>query len=213
MAGVAIGLTGSVGELLDEVALRLRRGLPAGQAQGAAGVGRGAGPAPSGSVGRPWCCSPTPMAPTGTCPWTRPLSSWPVWTVTGSSCLEQPLGDDDLAGPRRLARRCAPRCAWTRPCPRPPPSSRPVGPAPARWSISRPGAWGATWKRYGPRPLRASKKCRCGAAGMVETGIARAANLALASLPGFSLPGDLSATGRFFATDLAGPMALGPTGP
>ena len=46
----------------------------------------------------------------------------------------------------------------------------------------------------------------CG--GMVETGIARAANLALASLPNFSLPGDLSATGRFFETDLAGPLPL-----
>jgi O-succinylbenzoate synthase len=50
----------------------------------------------------------------------------------------------------------------------------------------------------------------CG--GMVETGIARAANLALASLPGFCLPGDLSATGRFFETDLAGPMPLRPDG-
>jgi O-succinylbenzoate synthase len=50
----------------------------------------------------------------------------------------------------------------------------------------------------------------CG--GMVETGIARAANLALASLPNFSLPGDLSATGRFFETDLAGAVPRRPGG-
>ena len=43
----------------------------------------------------------------------------------------------------------------------------------------------------------------CG--GMVETGIGRAANVALASLPNFTLPGDISASGRFFEQDLAGP--------
>ena len=37
----------------------------------------------------------------------------------------------------------------------------------------------------------------CG--GMLETGIGRAANLALASLPGFTLPGDLSASVRYFS--------------
>jgi O-succinylbenzoate synthase len=43
----------------------------------------------------------------------------------------------------------------------------------------------------------------CG--GMLETGIGRAANLALASLPGFSLPGDISATERYYARDIAQP--------
>jgi len=40
----------------------------------------------------------------------------------------------------------------------------------------------------------------CG--GMLETGVGRAANLALASLPGFSLPGDISATNRYYAEDI-----------
>ena len=40
----------------------------------------------------------------------------------------------------------------------------------------------------------------CG--GMVETGVGRAANVALAALPNFSLPGDLSASGRFFEQDV-----------
>jgi o-succinylbenzoate synthase len=43
----------------------------------------------------------------------------------------------------------------------------------------------------------------CG--GMLETGIGRAANLALASLPGFTLPGDISATDRYYETDIARP--------
>lgn len=40
----------------------------------------------------------------------------------------------------------------------------------------------------------------CG--GMLETGVGRAANLALASLPGFSLPGDISATDRYYDQDI-----------
>ena len=38
--------------------------------------------------------------------------------------------------------------------------------------------------------------------GMVETGLGRAANAALASLPGFTLPGDISASSRFFHEDI-----------
>lgn len=40
----------------------------------------------------------------------------------------------------------------------------------------------------------------CG--GMLETGVGRAANLALASLPGFSLPGDISASDRYYERDI-----------
>ncbi len=40
----------------------------------------------------------------------------------------------------------------------------------------------------------------CG--GMVETGIGRAANAALAALPGFTLPGDISASSRFYRRDI-----------
>ncbi len=40
----------------------------------------------------------------------------------------------------------------------------------------------------------------CG--GMLETGVGRASNLALASLPGFTLPGDISATERYYFEDI-----------
>ena len=57
----------------------------------------------------------------------------------------------------------------------------------------------------------------CG--GMLESGIGRAANVALASLPGFTLPGDVSASDRFYATDITAPFVMEdghlrvPTGP
>jgi O-succinylbenzoate synthase len=43
----------------------------------------------------------------------------------------------------------------------------------------------------------------CG--GMLETGIGRAHNVALASLPGFVLPGDISASARYFHQDIVEP--------
>ncbi len=57
----------------------------------------------------------------------------------------------------------------------------------------------------------------CG--GMLETGLGRAANVALAALPSFTLPGDTSASARYFAEDLTEPFVLVggqlrvPTGP
>jgi len=43
---------------------------------------------------------------------------------------------------------------------------------------------------------------------MLESGIGRASCLALASLPGFTLTPDLSASSRYFATDLTEPFEL-----
>ena len=50
----------------------------------------------------------------------------------------------------------------------------------------------------------------CG--GMLETGIGRATNLALAALPGFTLPGDTSASARYFAEDITEPFVVDPDG-
>jgi O-succinylbenzoate synthase len=57
----------------------------------------------------------------------------------------------------------------------------------------------------------------CG--GMLETGVGRAANLALAGLPGFTVIGDTSASSRYYAEDITPPFVLDngqldvPTGP
>ena len=46
----------------------------------------------------------------------------------------------------------------------------------------------------------------CG--GMLETGLGRAANVALAALPGFTLPGDTSASGPVLREDITEPFVL-----
>ncbi len=50
----------------------------------------------------------------------------------------------------------------------------------------------------------------CG--GMLETGIGRALNLALAGLANFRLPGDTSASARYFPEDLTDPFIMEPDG-
>lgn len=50
----------------------------------------------------------------------------------------------------------------------------------------------------------------CG--GMLETGVGRAQNLALSALPGFRLPGDTSASSRYFHEDLTEPFVLAADG-
>jgi O-succinylbenzoate synthase len=55
--------------------------------------------------------------------------------------------------------------------------------------------------------------------GMLETGLGRAGNVALAALPGFTLPGDTSASDRYYHQDLTEPFVMVdgrlkvPTGP
>jgi O-succinylbenzoate synthase len=49
--------------------------------------------------------------------------------------------------------------------------------------------------------------------GMLETGIGRAHNIHLSSLPNFSLPGDVAASKRYFSPDLIDPeIVVGPDG-
>jgi O-succinylbenzoate synthase len=211
VAGVAVGLTGSVGELLDEVALRVEEGYRRVKLK----VRPGWDTEPVAAVRTRWpalvlfadangCYGQLPIDEAG-----ERLARLDTY---GLACLEQPLGDDDLAGHAELARRLrTPLCL-----------DEALSSSTAVASAIRTGACSVVNIKAGRmggylEAVRAHDICAehqvpvwCG--GMVETGIARAANLALASLPNFSLPGDLSATGRFFATDLAGPLPLAPDG-
>jgi O-succinylbenzoate synthase len=81
----------------------------------------------------------------------------------------------------------------------------------ARWAIElkacriiniKPGRVGGYWIGKQIHDLCQSHGVPVWMGGMLETGIGRAANLALASLPNFSLPGDISASARYFPEDL-----------
>jgi len=125
--------------------------------------------------------------------------------------IEQPLFEDDIWDHRKLqARFKTPICL----------DESIVSPEHARWAIelracgvinikpSRVGGLTAA-RRIHDLAAEAGLPVWCG--GMLETGIGRAANVALASLPNFALPGDISASERYFRRDVVrNPFALNP---
>jgi O-succinylbenzoate synthase len=116
--------------------------------------------------------------------------------------IEQPLAHDDIIDHAKLqAQLKTPICL----------DESIVSPEHARWAIelnacrvinikpSRVGGLHAA-KHIHDMAQAAGIPVWCG--GMLETGIGRASNVALASLPNFSLPGDISASDRYFARDI-----------
>jgi O-succinylbenzoate synthase len=67
------------------------------------------------------------------------------------------------------------------------------------------GRVGGYSQALGIHNLCASKGIPVWCGGMLESGIGRAHNIALASLHGFTLPGDISASSRYFARDIICP--------
>lgn len=116
--------------------------------------------------------------------------------------IEQPLQEDDLVDHASLARRLrTPVCLDESIV-----SDKAAADALALGSASviniKAGRVGGYLEalRIHDRCLAAGVPVWCG--GMLETGIGRAANAALAALPGFTLPGDVSASARFYTRDI-----------
>ena len=72
----------------------------------------------------------------------------------------------------------------------------------------KPGRVGGYIESVRIHDLCLEKKIPVWCGGMLETGIGRAANLALAALPGFTLPGDTSASARYFKEDVTEPFVM-----
>jgi O-succinylbenzoate synthase len=119
--------------------------------------------------------------------------------------IEQPLGYDDIADHARLQRQLAtPLCLDE--------SIHGLADAQAmidlqagkiiNMKVGRVGGFTNALKIH-DMAQAAGIAMWCG--GMLETGIGRAANVHLATLPNFILPGDISATDRYFHEDIADP--------
>jgi O-succinylbenzoate synthase len=210
-AGAAVGLAGSVEELVEEVGRFVEAGyrrvkLKVLPGSAAARVGAVRGRWPDLVLGADANGSFGPLGLDEAAAQVKALEPF------GLAFLEQPLSEDDLLGHVELARRVAvPICL-----------DETLTSVRAVMTALELGACSVVNVKAGRlggylAAVRAHDACvRRGAAafcgGMVETGLARAANVALASLPGFSVPGDLSASGRFFAADIVGPLPLASDG-
>lgn len=116
--------------------------------------------------------------------------------------IEQPLDTDDLLGHRDLARAIdTPVCldesieSYTQ-------AVDAVEIGAAEIINIKPGRVGGYLTAVRIHDMCRAKNIPVWCGGMLETGIGRAANCALASLDGFTLPGDISASTRFYARDI-----------
>jgi O-succinylbenzoate synthase len=137
----------------------------------------------------------------------------------GLLLIEQPLANDDLVQHAKLARQLrTPICLDE--------SIESVEHAAAAIALGscsiiniKPGRIGGYLEARRIHDLCRANGVAVWCGGMLETGIGRAANVALAALPGFTLPGDTSGSRRYFATDVTEPFELSdghlpvPTGP
>lgn len=126
----------------------------------------------------------------------------------GLLLIEQPLAEDDLRQHAQLAGRLqTPICL----------DESIVSAASAADAISlgaaqviniKPGRVGGYLEAVRIHDLARAHGVAVWCGGMVETGLGRSANAALASLPGFVLPGDISASARFYERDLTEPVEM-----
>lgn len=133
--------------------------------------------------------------------------------------MEQPLPEDDIRGHAELARQVrTPICLDESIT-----SARAAADAIALGATSvvniKPGRVGGYLEARRVHDVCAANGVPVWVGGMLETGIGRAANVALAALPGCVLPGDTSASDRYFRRDITAPFVLAdghlavPTGP
>lgn len=125
----------------------------------------------------------------------------------GVVMIEQPLAADDLVGHAELGRRIATPVCLDESITSAAMADAAVALGAAAVVNVKPGRVGGYLEAR-----RVHDTCRaagvpvwCG--GMYETGLARTANLALAALPGFTLPGDLAPPSTYLAADIAAPLA------
>jgi o-succinylbenzoate synthase len=135
--------------------------------------------------------------------------------------LEQPLGYEDIYDHSLLRPQIASPLCLDESITSLDHARRPSPSAPATSSTSSPPASAAGPRRAPSTTWRGQHEMPVWCGGMLETGVGRAAQLALASLPGFTLPGDISATERYYEVDITPPFTLNaadstidvPTGP
>ena len=116
--------------------------------------------------------------------------------------IEQPLAEDDILGHVQLARVSATPVCLDESVVSLQTAADLIELGAAEIVNIKPGRVGGYLEARRIHDLCVDRGVPVWCGGMVETGIGRAANAALAALPGFTLPGDISASSRFYARDI-----------
>jgi O-succinylbenzoate synthase len=124
----------------------------------------------------------------------------------GLVLVEQPLPASDLVGHARLAARMATPMCLDESITSADVAADALELGAAAIVNIKPGRVGGLLEARRVHDLCLAREVPVWCGGMLETGIGRAANLGLASLPGFTLPGDISSSSRYFHRDVTAPF-------
>jgi len=116
--------------------------------------------------------------------------------------IEQPLPEDDIIGHARLAAEVETPICLDESLVSATGTADAIELGACEIANIKPGRVGGYLEAVRIHDLCVAKGIPVWCGGMLETGIGRAANAALAALPGFTLPGDISASTRFYARDI-----------
>jgi len=119
--------------------------------------------------------------------------------------IEQPLGPDDIIDHAALQRELRTAICLDESIHSPDDARHALDLGSCRIINIKPGRVGGHRQSKAIHDLCWSRGVPVWCGGMLETNIGRAHNVALASLPGFTLPGDISASARYYAHDIAEP--------
>jgi len=119
--------------------------------------------------------------------------------------IEQPLGPDDIVDHAALQRELRTPLCLDESIHAPDDARHALDLGSCRIINIKPGRVGGHRRSRDIHDLCRGRAVPVWCGGMLETNIGRAHNVALASLPGFTLPGDISASVRYYARDVAGP--------
>ena len=119
--------------------------------------------------------------------------------------LEQPLGEDDLVRHAQLQRRLGTPICLDESVSTLDRAEDMIALGSGRIVNIKPGRVGGLAASRAIHDVCAAAGVPVWCGGMLESGIGRAYNVALASLPNFSLPGDLSPSARYWARDVVSP--------
>ncbi|GAA4263207.1 o-succinylbenzoate synthase [Dactylosporangium darangshiense] len=122
--------------------------------------------------------------------------------------VEQPLPEDDLRGHARLATMMRTPICLDESITSARAAADAIAMGACRIVNIKPGRVGGYLEARRIHDVCAANGVPVWAGGMLETGLGRAANVALAALPGFTLPGDTSASDRYYAQDITEPFKL-----
>jgi O-succinylbenzoate synthase len=116
--------------------------------------------------------------------------------------IEQPLPEDDIIGHARLAAEIETPICLDESLVSASGTADAIELGACEIANIKPGRVGGYLEAVRIHDLCIAKGIPAWCGGMLETGIGRAANAGLAALPGFTLPGDISASNRFYAQDI-----------